>query len=355
MVRKEGLIDTIMERYTYNMDEQIDGALIDCEVETFAWGTSDPYDTVAIMSEETVDNNYDGSNDNTFTVASTAVKGDAIVPIFTIKGGNVGGVTDVGSVILHKRKIAAGGGADHLDWREGETHLSGWSTTVDSANSNGNYAYYIGDDSGDTFGWASDTPDRYMLGKVSPIIVMRLAAADDNYTVYLKSVLSSIDAIQQSTDEIRIEDQVQTWRAYSFSTLDLPPAAIPEWVDHGTNIALEDFFGGLVEILVDADDPGDHIHLDFAWFPKVDGGNFLTEIRTPGGTSYLDDGQTNYLLVDCTIGPPLTDLMIFKGHDSQFRILGQGNAGSARVWQKDWTFKVSIEGVYATVYPFSET
>ena len=375
MVKTEGLIDAVMERYHLGglaSDDQADGVLLECGVETFAWGTSDPYNPRTIMGENDVDNCYDGTHDNTFTVPATSVKGDAILPIIRINGANLTSVNDIGSVILHKRQLPAGASADHLDWREAEDHL-GWNNTVSAAASGGNFRYVQGDDSGETFDWDGDTPQLDMMGKVAPIVMMKCASADDNYTMRLKSALSSNDSIQQFTDKVYIEDFVTVWKAVSFSTVDLPPAAIPRWVDQPAQIAIEDFFGGIVEIIVEADDASDIIHVDFAWFPKVDGGNYLAEIKSPGGTAHITDLQTNYMLIDCTAGaayiltylddrvydmfiasgPPLTDLMIFAGYDSQFRLLGQSNGGSGREWEREWEFRVSIVGLFMTVYPFS--
>ncbi len=376
MVRKEGLIDTIMERYNYNKEDQIDGTLIDCEVETFAWGTSDPYTPIAIKATEDVDNTYDDTHDNTFTVASSLVKGDAIIPIIKVTGNDIGGVLDIGILYIHKKQFPIGDG-DHLDWKEAEDSSGGgWTDAADGSRSHGEYTHATGTILS-TFGinWTSVTPNEQLAGKVVPVICLWTSDSSDKFTMYLQARHTGGHTWKDS-DKLRIEALGVTAQVYNFSALDLPPVVIPDWVGATSWPSFADYFGGYFSFFCTGDAADDRINIDFFWFPVVDGGNYLAKLVTTTESimAVIQDDKDTYLLIDATsgaaivlatandrvqdmwtvYGPPLTDMMIFKGYDTQFRLLGTGLTGGVYTHQIEFEYEVTVSGIYATVYPFQE-
>ena len=110
----------------------------------------------------------------------------------------------------------------------------------------------------------------------------------------------------------------------------------------------------------------------------VDGGNYLAKLvtTTESAMAVIRDSKNTYLLIDATsgaaivlataidrvqdlwtvYGPPLTDMMIFKGYDTQFRLLGMGLTRTSGVYtyQIEFEYEVTVSGIYATIYPFQE-
>jgi hypothetical protein len=357
----------------YGQGGSVDGLLVEVKLKTDVWGISDPYTLVSIMSETSIDNFYEsGVADNTFIIAGSSVKGDAIIPVITIRGDLGGSGTSVDEIFLHKREFPVSE-SDHFDWREVEDDLPGFTPAGDGDASGGYYGAYTGSSwlsSNDMdFTFLGDAFDYSFVGKMTPIAMMRTGGSGDGYKVVLKVDDTNTGDVLQSTEAVRVDDNLVI-RAFAFSSIDWPPFQIPDRIGHGSNYDVDEFTDSNINLFLQADDETDIIHVDFVWFPNIGGRNYL--VRLAEGRGFYSNSNT-YVTIDATSGMAYThwktsdavasifeihgqslrDLRINRGVDSQFRMLFSTTAQSLE-YDAGVKALVRVQGIYATIFPFSE-
>lgn len=374
VVRTEGLIDKVMA--AYNQAGPVDAVMVEFEVQTYAWGTSNPYNLILIKSTTTVRNHYDSSNNNALIVLNSAIKGDVVFPVIYVTGANVGSVDDIDHFYVHKKDLPAGAGINHFDWYQAEngTGDAQWTDYSSGGASNGWYCRYVdngGADPGVLYFQGAPGIDRDCFGKVATVMALSVGSGD-HVRVKLAHDLGGY-YLRNETQEQRIVWSYSGYRLFDFDHMSAPIIPIPERMGEGDNQDIDDWAQATGPVVVAAGEAtGDLLNVDFLWCPKVDGrsyfAKFVTQIHahsiddvamhkfildTIEGRQYVESVSTTGIIgVWTRSGPPVEDLILYKGVDSQFRFLGQYGTDPTKGWQKNFRFQVTIRGIYGTIFPF---
>jgi hypothetical protein len=369
VVRSEGLIDKVMETYE-QAGSSVDAVIVEVELQTFAWGTSDPYDLRDIATG-TVNTHYDGaSNDNTLYIAG-AFKGDVVFPVVAIEGGNVGGgLGDVTELYLHRRD-QSDGTTYHYDWFQGEdfTFNTGWASQSDPTYaSGGSVARYT--DAGSEAEMYYDSIanlERYALGRVAAVANIRTSASDSAYAriAYDAGAFGN----RNVTQRLLLDHSAgNLYKVHDFDHVSAPMVPVPERMGEGTNPSVATFGANIGPVvLAEGVNTGDQLDVDWIWLPKIGGRNYFAKFLSDSNNATIDDAQTSSLIIDCIEGqtyginssnelvgtwthhgPSLNEFLLHDGINCCLRLTGQSASGVELTFE----FDIDFDGIYGTIYPF---
>ena len=335
------------------------------ELSTEARATSDPETLITITGPTGIFNHDDAGHNNFITVPSSAIKGDAIIPIIEIVGGGSAVGFEIDRLIVHKRAIPVGD-TSGLDWIEAED-LDGdgnWAAYVDAAISGGNGANTA--QSSFLFFRNLEWAEAY-LGKVAAIICAKTSTTNVVYTMFPYTGQAATTHESQRGEAV----SNTAWSIYySFDTLDLPPVATPVYLDDASTPTIGEYLSDGARVGMRVDKVGNGtLSIDFLVFALAD--DWIAAFETDA--MHIDEaGSPWYFAVDAIselshgkqtaddhfvhswdkFGGPLSELILEKGFDHKIRFLGwNGSSG----YDIDHEFDITVKGIYATIFPFSET
>jgi len=372
MIRQGGMNASMMEGYGH-IDIAANSYGIECVVQlmTEAWATSDPFTLNTIVSQTTLDNNNDASNDNYLTVPNSSIKGDGVLPVIDVEF-NLYSTYYITHMLLHKKKELTGT-VDDLDWFEAEDMtdpFSEWTTTVDSAASDGNKEISVVNEHANIRFNLSSSIDRTYLGKVVPIICTKHASSG-TVTCWIRWYPTTYSSGFRTLVEFDFGVGNSDWRiAVSDQEFDLPPLEIPSHVDESSTPTIGsylsqipfdiDFYDG-TSLITD-------LEFDFLWLPTTDDwislavnedtywlDGSITRFDSRTGNVTIIDSSDRLLHIPKHYGRPISDLIFEKGYDHRLSILGwRAVTASSGGYTKQNTFDVTVKGIYVTIYPFNE-
>lgn len=350
--------------------------VLNCEVMTEAWATSDPDSPVTVKTQATLDNRDDATHDNFVIIQDSDIKGDVLFPIVQVIRNGHG----IGRVIMYVRAMRVGSN-DNLDWIEGEDYDDGgWvSTVVDATASDGGYMRGTG--STVTAWFYLPAMDSTYIGKITPIIICRTTDSDTDFNAQL-SFLNLGDGVTTDTlDESKIVAiegiSPNAWSLRDdFGEMDLPGFGIPKNITDNSTPTIADFIKGTgslgvtvswefnrtagsgnIEVdafvLARANDWIADIRAESADTHIHDNGDYL-EINSMADSVYvMESAGTQMLFFYNKYGSPLNQLMLRGGMDYRLRFIT--SAATYIKWLScapSAQFDVKIMGIYGTIYPF---
>jgi hypothetical protein len=342
------------------------------------------------VSGATVYNHDDAGHNNYLIVDSADIKGEGIIPYIYMKyNSGATGISD--SVIVHLRKMRTTDNS-RLDWIEGED-FTNLSTQADTAASDGNY----GEQStpGDSFAHTtiSSSVDRTYIGMVQPIASVRLLSASDTYRIYCESaILGPTGPTYARTNKIEmfwnsVASDSRYVILFGWNAVPFPMFDIPKGIDEGSSPTLGAFISNASYINIKWEEVGSAaggFGVDWLYLASVnDWLGLLWSSDWDWNTSYamvLDAiSEQSYVVNTSTYevraparkyGPPYRKAIMRKGWDWRITfILGSiydaaytysnvdhsPGAGYMKAQPISDSIYVNVEGIYFTLYPFSET
>jgi hypothetical protein len=342
------------------------GIVVECEVMTKPWATSDPSSLTTIQSQTTIENTDDGTYDNYVEIAESAVKGDAIFPVIRIQNKEA---TSAYRYFVHHFK-EADGLSTNKDMHEISIsggwlqRLGSWADQSDSTAASGTRVE-TSSATGAIYGVLEDFDlDHAYMGKVTPWVRAKTEAATE-YDIRVQLLWGSSILEQTAYQTV---DQT-TWETFFFEEVDIPPTGVPGRITDASSPDISQFLGNIrFEIYAIRTTGSGDLHLDILGlsnaknFVAIFEGSYLSA----AGTEYLEIERPTETFGEYTsagrlsaaqsswgkYGTPISRLMFEKGYDHRLRF---HSAKSSLDDDKDHETYITVLGLYATMTPFEES
>jgi len=364
-IEKTGLLsDPKMARFLQENTDRSTSYGIACSIvlQTKPRPTSDPETLVTAKSQTTIEGTDYGGDDCSIVVESSALKGDALLPVIEIVGAGGGG-NDLTKLLVHKRKMRDGA-QTNLDFIEGEDMAgTGWSNFADATASGGS-CKRTNDASTNKLSIAMPAFDSTYLGIVAPVVVAKITAGT-TYKVRFTIDVNGREVESTGWQEVTNDE----WDIYhKLGELNLPPFPVPERVKDDTTPTIAQFVAANVTFNIQAErlTGSDYIFIDFIVLPVIDdffalflnsdsailgAGTNTLQVDSVSEHSYLLDSSDYMLDSWSKRGPRLSDLILESEYDHRIRFF----AWNGDEFDSSWQISVTIKGIWTTTIPFGES
>lgn len=333
---------------------------LDCQdVMTYAWPTSDPDTLQAVKTATTLDGVDDGDDNNSVNILSSAIKGDILFPVIKIDNA-----ADIRGLLIHRRSYLSATTAQDIFEAESQT-LSNFSSQAAATASNGNVARSTSTPASVNFsigtGW-----DSYCVGKISPIIVASASDGTTEWEIQLNVGFGALGVVWIDGGTITVDHTTRRIEI-GFNDIDIPPANIPSYVSDDSSPTLAQFVADTKLFFTCTRTVGSGtLDIDYILLAKADdafvawleynqlelGANYRLDIDMLNQSCYLRYTAANDRVADIwsKYGTPYAGLAMRAGLNHRLRVMGA--AGGIWLHDADITCRVTVQGIFGTIYPF---
>lgn len=360
-----------MAQLGYRGGGQKYGMVLNIEVSTRPYGTSNPTSLATLKTATSIDNAHDATYDNTLTILDGAIKGVGAMPVLMISPD---AATNCDRLLLHRKTLPAGSAlSTRFDvWEVEDMQVEGgsWGAVADGNASDGDYRRTnsaAGILLATPFNHYSGLAPRPFFGKITPILVNCWSDNGSSYRARFRMASGLTGSIVVYSNWVTVPARTtgEEFVLYTFTELDFPPSPWPpEWVADASWGAR--FSNTVLKLEVDQISGSGYVNLD--WLFVASSHDFISVFEAGSGAdlvtgsrmwidpfnqaAYTENASGNYYRHDhwFKYGSPYERMIMGKGYDHRLRFVFWRDADDTYVRTAAHT--ITIYGLHLTIFPF---